>query len=184
MILLAENFLKGLLNYSPLLSLGLATVSLEGLAGKPKTALPWAVIAALMFWLLATSGWALCRWLLPSHYGFLHLPLLVVLYWLWQRLLRLFIKNESAGYLSLLLNGCLIIGGCLFLIGLKPLSPMAALTTSAGMAWGIFISLALIAYSHQKISVHLPAYLQGWPLMLLLCSLYWLAVQGLIEILL
>ncbi len=174
-------FLLGLTILSPAFSLGLLPSSYQGMIRRPSLAVPYATAGLLYLMIFPLLAW-LTRNLLP--FGLprqiLTLPLMVATLWLVKGFLWLALARFPSyrAFLSIGFNGCLALGSAMVLS--QTTGPAFAETAVAalGMATGYWLMTAALSYLRERIDPRMPRFLAGWPLMLLLCSSLWLAIQA------
>lgn len=174
-------FLAGATVLSPVMALGLVPSSYQGMTRRPGLAAPYAVTGSIYLLLFPLVGWTAWRCLLsPLGLTDFGLPLLILTFWAVRGLLGIalaWFPAIGAG-LPLQLNGCLALGSCLVVIEASPSGLGQAAATSAGMAAGYLVSTLALSMIRERMTRRIPAFLRGWPSLLVLCSLFWLAVKA------
>lgn len=176
-------FLAGLISLNPVISLGLIPSSYQGMTRRPRVAATYALSGSLMILSLSVAGWAALRLALPGlglkTFG---LPVLILIYWSLQYVFGLAFRGSpglKAG-LPLNLNGCLAMGCCLFLVEHVPQGMARAAASAAGMSAGHLVLSLAVAYIRERIDAgRMKRLFGGWPVLLVICSLIWLAAGGL-----
>ncbi len=178
---LLGSFIAGLTVLSPVIAMGIVPSSYQGMTRRPGLAAPYAAAGALYLAFFSLPGWMAWRFILPSlQLDFLGLPMLIAVFWAVSFLLSLLLgraPSVRAG-LATQLNGTLAVGGCLILIESSPSGIGYAAATSIGMAAGYFIGTLVLSFVRERMTSGIPSYLRGWPALLILCSVLWLAVQA------
>lgn len=174
-------FLLGLTVLSPAFSLGLLPSSYQGMTRRPSLAAPYATAGLLYILLFPLLVW-LARHLLPldiDRQG-LALPLLVAGFWLVQGFLVLALSRFPSyrASLSIGFNGCLALGSTLVLAEAAGADFVETAGASLGMAAGYWLMTTALSYLRERIDPRMPRFLSGWPVLLLLCSSLWLALQA------
>jgi Na+-translocating ferredoxin:NAD+ oxidoreductase RnfA subunit len=175
-------FLAGLTALSPVVSLGIIPSSYQGMTRRPWLAAPYAAAGSLMILPLTILGWTAHRLVLPRlGLEILGLPALIMIYWGLQYLFGTALRDARpvrAG-LPLNLNGGLALGCCLAVIELVPHGLVRVAVTAAGMSAGHLVATLALSHLREGIdSGRMSPLLRGWPVVLGLCSLMWLAARG------
>lgn len=174
-------FLAGATILSPVAALGLVPSSYLGMTRRPGLAAPYAASGSIYVLLFSLAGWASWRYVVtPLGLTDLGLPLLLLCFWAIRGLLGMSLARFPAigDGLPLQLNGCLALGSCLVVIEASPSGPAQAAATSAGMAAGYLASTLALSMIRERMTHRIPAFLRGWPSLLALCALFWLAVKA------
>jgi hypothetical protein len=175
-------FLLGLTVLSPAFSLGLLPSSYQGMTRRPSLAVPYAT-AGLLYIILFPLLVLLPRHLLPLglHRQDLALPMMVAAFWLVQGSLGLALARfpSTRASLSIGFSGCLALGSAMVLAQSTGVGLAENAAAALGMAAGYWLMTAALSYLRERIDPRMPRFLAGWPVLLLLCSSLWLAMQAL-----
>lgn len=174
-------FLMGLTVLSPAFSLGLLPSSYQGMSKRPSLAVPYATAGLLYLLVFPLLVWLL-RHLLPS--GLLRqgmaLPMMVAAFWMVQGLLWLALARfpSTRASLSFGFSGCLALGSAMVITQSTGPGLAEIAAAALGMAMGYWLLTAALSYIRERIDPRMPKFLAGWPVLLLLCSSLWLALQA------
>jgi len=175
-------FLSGLFLYQPLINFGLIPSSAEGMSRQPYQALGYSLAGGILIALFGFSSWILHYLVLgPLKALSLELPLLMLLMWGWHYLMkRSFGKQSLIGrHLPFYFLNIAVLGSGLLLIHYTPDGILTALSRAAGISIGFMISNLLISFFREKSERgSFSRTLQGWPVYLLICSVFWLSYHG------
>jgi Na+-translocating ferredoxin:NAD+ oxidoreductase RnfA subunit len=175
------SFLTGFSVLSPAISLGILPASYHGMTRHPSLAVPYATAGSLYILFYSLLGWASWHFLLPVlPLKFLDLPLLIAAFWIVSWLIGLALKKapEIQAALPIQLAGCLVLGSCLILIDHATGGFPETAALAAGMSAGYWFATIVLSMIRERLSPQLPFALRGWPSLLILCSLLWLAAQS------
>jgi Na+-translocating ferredoxin:NAD+ oxidoreductase RnfA subunit len=175
------SLLAGLTVLSPVIALGIVPASYQGMTRRPGLAAPYAAAGSIYLVAFSLLGWTAWRFVV-AHLGMetLGFPLLIMAFWAVNFLLGLVLAKAPAvkAGLPMLLNGTLAIGSCAVLIQGVPDSFGRAAFTAAGMAAGYLVATLAVAFIRERMTLRIPTILRGWPSLLILCSILWLAARA------
>jgi len=179
---LAIAFLTGAFVYQPLVNFGLIPTSAEGMTRQPNQALGYSLAGGMMIAGFGFSAWVLHYLVLgPLKILPIELPVLLLLMWGWHRLLgKLFFGHSLIeSQLPLYFLNIAVLGSGLLLIHYTPNDILTALSRTFGISLGFVLSNLLISFFREKAErTSFYGRLKGWPVFLIVCSIFWLSYQG------
>lgn len=178
---LIHYFLYGLTVLSPVFSVGIIPSSFQGMTRKPSLAVTYALAGFLYIMILPLLGWTIYKILPPDFHLIISLPLMIAILWAVRILLGLVLQwtPRTKVALNTGYNGCLALGSGILLAGAPGYRWDTILATACGMAIGYWFVTVALSYIRERIERLTPRALRGWPILLLLCSSLWLAIQAL-----
>lgn len=167
----------GMFVFQPLICFGLFPSSSEGMLREPRKALAYSLVGGTIITLFGISAWMLHYLiLLPLHILPLELPLLLLLMWGFEYLLRMSSINipELRGQFAFYYTNTAVLGSGLILIQLTPSDIFTALGRALGMGLGFLVSNLIISFFREKTEMASGSrVMYGWPHFLLICAAFW-----------
>jgi len=176
------SLLAGLIAFSPIIGQGLIPSSYEGMTRRPLTMFPYSAAGAMMVLIFSSGGWLVDRHLIqPLHLHILALTIWLLMLWLLGTGLRLLLNASGLvlPQLAYFSTSCLALGCGLVVMARVRTGFAEAALASLGMALGFLVTNVLIAYIRERIETpRTPKAIRGWPMLLIICSVLWLALSG------